>query len=101
MFCKKLFDKILLDDICFFFCCYLYVNFILECEIGNDVFCVEGLIKIIDGVKVFDNVSFIMNKDDKIVFVGCNEFVNLILMKILMGEMEVDSGMYKWGVIMF
>lgn len=91
----------MLDDIKLFFCCYFYVNFMLEWEIGNDVFWVEGLMKIIDGVKVFDNVSFIMNREDKIVFIGCNELVVIMLFKIIFGEMEVDSGMFKWGVMIF
>ena len=59
---------------------------------------VEGLTKTIDGVKVLDNVSFIMNKDDKIALVGRNELAKTTLFKILMGEMEADSGTYKWGV---
>ena len=94
----KLLDKISLDDIRPSSRRYPYVNFTPEREIGNDVLRVEGLTKTIDGVKVLDNVSFIMNKDDKIALVGRNELANSTLMKILMGEMEADSGTYKWGV---
>jgi len=95
---KKLLDKISLDDIRPSSRRYPYVNFTPEREIGNDVLRVEGLTKTIDGVKVLDNVSFIMNKDDKIALVGRNELANSTLMKILMGEMDADSGTYKWGV---
>ncbi|MGG0539336.1 ABC-F family ATP-binding cassette domain-containing protein [Priestia aryabhattai] len=95
---KKLLDKISLDDIRPSSRRYPYVNFTPEREIGNDVLRVEGLTKTIDGVKVLDNVSFTMNKDDKIALVGRNELANSTLMKILMGEMEADSGTYKWGV---
>ncbi|MDM8151664.1 ABC-F family ATP-binding cassette domain-containing protein [Priestia megaterium] len=95
---KKLLDKISLDDIRPSSRRYPYVNFTPEREIGNDVLRVEGLTKTIDGIKVLDNVSFIMNKDDKIALVGRNELANSTLMKILMGEMEADSGTYKWGV---
>ncbi|MED4239304.1 ABC-F family ATP-binding cassette domain-containing protein [Priestia megaterium] len=95
---KKLLDKISLDDIRPSSRRYPYVNFTPEREIGNDVLRVEDLTKTIDGVKVLDNVSFIMNKDDKIALVGRNELANSTLMKILMGEMEADSGTYKWGV---
>ncbi|RDZ18252.1 ABC transporter ATP-binding protein [Priestia megaterium] len=95
---KKLLDKISLDDIRPSSRRYPYVNFTPEREIGNDVLRVEGLTKTIEGVKVLDNVSFIMNKDDKIALVGRNELANSTLMKILMGEMEADSGTYKWGV---
>ncbi len=59
---------------------------------------VEGLTKSIDGVKVLDNVSFIVGRDDKIAFVGGNELAKTTLFKILAGELEPDSGSYKWGV---
>ncbi|WP_071459808.1 ABC-F family ATP-binding cassette domain-containing protein [Bacillus massilinigeriensis] len=95
---KKLLDKISLDDIRPSSRRYPYVNFSMDREIGNDVLRVEGLSKTIDGVKVLDNISFIMNKEDKIALVGKNELAKTTLFKILMGEMEPDSGSYKWGV---
>lgn len=95
---KKLLDKISLDDIRPSSRRYPYVNFGIEREIGNDLLRVEGLTKTIDGVKVLDNISFIMNKDDKIALVGKNELAKTTLFKILMGEMEPDSGSFKWGV---
>lgn len=95
---KKLLDKISLDDIKPSSRRYPYVNFTPEREIGNDVLRVEGLTKTIDDVKVLDNVSFIMNKDDKIALVGGSEIANTTLLKIISGEMEPDSGTYKWGI---
>ncbi|WP_096434993.1 ABC-F family ATP-binding cassette domain-containing protein [Alteribacter populi] len=95
---KKLLDKIELDDIKPSSRKYPYVHFKPEREIGNDVLQVEGLTKTIDGEKVLNNVSFIMNKDDKIALVGENEIANTTLMKILMGEMDPDSGTFKWGI---
>ncbi|MBS4189606.1 ATP-binding cassette domain-containing protein [Bacillus sp. FJAT-49705] len=95
---KKLLDKISLDDIRPSSRRYPYVGFSPEREIGNDLLRVEGISKTIDGVKVLDNVSFIMNKDDKIAFVGTNEIAKTTLFKILMGEMEADSGSFKWGI---
>ncbi|ART76616.1 ABC-F family ATP-binding cassette domain-containing protein [Sutcliffiella horikoshii] len=95
---KKLLDKISLDDIRPSSRRYPYVNFTPEREIGNDLLRVEGLTKTIDGVKVLDNVSFIMNKDDKIALVGGNEIANTTLLKIISGEMEPDSGTFKWGI---
>ena len=63
------------------------------------MYLVDGdLSKTIDGVKVLDNVRFIMNKDDKIALVGINEIAKTTLFKILAGEMEPDSGTYKWGI---
>ncbi|MCM3441275.1 ABC-F family ATP-binding cassette domain-containing protein [Metabacillus halosaccharovorans] len=95
---KKLLDKITLDDIQPSSRRYPYVNFTPEREIGNDVLRVEGLSKTIDGVKVLDNISFIMNKEDKIALVGRDEIAITTLFKILAGEMEPDSGTFKWGV---
>ncbi len=95
---KKLLDKISLDDIRPSSRRYPFVGFTPEREIGNDLLRVEGLSKTIDGVKVLDNVSFIMNKGDKVAFVGKSEIAITTLYKILMGEMEADSGTFKWGV---
>lgn len=47
---------------------------------------------------MLDNVSFIMNKEDKIALVGRDEIAITTLFKILMGEMEPDSGTFKWGI---
>jgi ATPase subunit of ABC transporter with duplicated ATPase domains len=95
---KKLLDKIQLDDIRPSSRKYPYVQFTQEREVGNDLLSVEGISKTIDGVKVLDNVSFIVNKGDKIAFVGRDEIARTTLFKILVGEMEADSGSFKWGV---
>lgn len=95
---KKLLDKITIDDIQPSSRKYPFVGFTPEREVGNDILFVEGLSKTIDGEKILDNVSFTVMKDDKIAFVGENEIVNTTLFKILMGEMEPDSGSFKWGV---
>jgi ATPase subunit of ABC transporter with duplicated ATPase domains len=95
---KKLLDKISLDDIRPSSRKYPYVGFTPEREIGNDLLRVEGISKTIDGEKVLNNVSFVMNKEDKIALVGANELAKTTLFKILMGELEADSGTYKWGV---
>ncbi|WYP24809.1 ATP-binding cassette domain-containing protein [Alkalihalobacillus sp. FSL W8-0930] len=95
---KKLLDKIELDDIKPSSRKYPYVHFAPEREVGNDLLRVENLSKTIDGVKVLNNVSFTMNKDDKIALVGTHETAKTTLFKILTGEMEPDSGSYKWGI---
>ncbi|WP_055070898.1 ABC-F family ATP-binding cassette domain-containing protein [Clostridium massiliamazoniense] len=94
---KKLLDKITLDDIQPSSRRYPFVGFKPEREVGNDVLMVEGLTKTVDGVKVLDNVSFILGREDKIAFVG-DEIAITTLFQILMGEMEPDAGSYKWGV---
>lgn len=95
---KKLLDKINLDDIQPSSRRYPFVGFKPEREVGNDILRVDGISKTIDGVKVLNNVSFTVNKEDKIAFVGENEIAITTLLKILMGEIEPDSGEYKWGV---
>ena len=95
---KKSLDKIQLDDIKPSSRRYPFVGFTPDREIGNDLLMVKGLSKTIDGVKVLDNISFTMNKDDKIALVGTNEVAKTTLFKILAGEMEADEGEFKWGV---
>ena len=95
---KRALEKIQLDDIRPSSRKYPYIDFRPEREIGNEVLTVEGLSKTINGEKVLDNISFIIGRNDKIAFVGSNELAKTTLFKILMGEMEPDSGKYKWGV---
>ena len=95
---KKLLDKITLDDIQPSTRRYPFVGFKPEREVGNDILVVEGLSKTVDGVKVLDNISFRVNKGDKIALVGANEIAITTLFKILNGEMEPDSGSFKWGI---
>jgi ATPase subunit of ABC transporter with duplicated ATPase domains len=95
---KKLLDKITLDDIKPSSRRYPFVGFTPEREVGNDLLTVEGLSKTVDGEKVLDNVRFTVNKGDKIAFIGKNDVAITTLFKILMGEMEPDSGTFKWGV---
>ena len=95
---KKALEKIQLEEIRPSSRKYPYIDFRPNREIGNEVLTVEGISKTIDGVKVLDNVSFIMGHDDKIAFVGSNEFAKTTLFRILAGEIEPDEGTYKWGV---
>ena len=95
---KKLLDKITLDDIEPSSRRYPFVGFKPEREVGNEILTVEGLTKTIDGVKVLDNVSFRVNKDDKIAFIGDNEIAISTFFKIITGEMEPDAGEFKWGI---
>ncbi|WP_139906113.1 ABC-F family ATP-binding cassette domain-containing protein [Clostridium thermarum] len=95
---KKLLEKITIEDIQPSSRRYPFVGFKPEREVGNDILRVEGLSKTIDGVKVLNNVSFTVSKGDKIAFIGDNEIAITTLFKILMGEMEPDSGEFKWGI---
>lgn len=95
---KRALEKIELDEIRPSSRKYPFIDFRPNRTIGNEVLQVEGLTKTIDGVKVLDNITFTLGHDDKVALVGSNELAKTTLFKILMGELESDSGSYKWGV---
>ncbi len=94
---RKLLDKLSVEEMPASSRRYPYVGFTMDREPGKELLTVENLSKTIDGVKILNNISFRVNKDDKIAFVGENELANTTLFKIIMGEMEPDEGTYKWG----
>jgi len=95
---KRALEKIELDDMKPSSRKYPYIDFRPGREIGNEVLTVDHLSKTIDGVKVLDDISFILNREDKVAFVGSNTIAATTLFQILAGEMEPDEGSYKWGV---
>ena len=95
---KRALEKIELDDIKPSSRKYPYIDFRPDREIGNEVLTVENLSKTINGVKVLDNVSFILGREDKVAFVGGNELAKTTLFQILMDEIKPDEGSFKWGV---
>ena len=95
---KRALEKIELEEIKPSSRKYPYIDFRPDREIGNDVLEVHDLTKTVNGVKVLDHVSFTLNHDDKVAFVGADELAKTTLFKILMGELEPDEGSYKWGV---
>ncbi len=95
---KRALEKIELDDIKPSSRQYPYIQFKPFREIGNDVLEVKNLTKSINGVKILDHISFNLNREDKVALVGPNELAKTVLMQILSGEMEPDSGDYKWGL---
>ena len=94
---KKQLEKIQVEEIQPSRRRYPYVGFTPEREIGNEVLEVEGLTKTVDGVKVLDNVSFRLDREDKVAYMG-DEIAITTLFNILMGEDTADSGTFKWGV---
>ena len=95
---KRALEKIQLDDMRPSSRKYPYSDFRPNREIGNEVLMVENLSKTIDGVKVLDNISFTLGREDKVAFVGANEQAITTFFKIITGEMEPDEGNYKWGI---
>lgn len=94
---RKLLDKLTVDEMPTSSRRYPWVGFKPDREVGKDILEVKELSKTIDGVKVLDNVSFIVGKNDKIALVGVNEQGQTALLRILMEELEPDSGSFKWG----
>ena len=95
---KRALEKIELDEIRPSSRKYPYIDFRPDREIGNEVLSVEHLSKTVNGVKVLNDISFIVGHDDKIAFVGGNELAKTTLFQILVGELEPDEGSYKWGI---
>ena len=95
---KRALEKIQLDDMRPSSRKYPYIDFRPNREIGNEVLMVENLSKTIDVVKVLDNISFTLGREDKVAFVGANEQAITTFFKIITGEMEPDEGNYKWGI---
>jgi len=95
---KRALEKIELDEMKPSSRKYPFIDFRPNREIGNEVLTVTNLSKTIEGVKVLDNISFTLNRTDKVALVGPNERAKTVLFQILSGQMEPDSGDYKWGI---
>lgn len=95
---KKMLDKLTLEDIQPSSRKYPFVGFKPDREAGNELLTVENLSKTIDGRSILNDISFRINKGDKVAFVGPDEIAKTTLFKILMGEFPADSGKFKWGV---
>ena len=95
---KKLLEKLTIEDMPVSSRKYPFISFTPERSCGNVILEVEGLSKTIDGEKVLNNVSFIVNGGDKIAFMGANSAAKTTLFQILSGELEPDSGSFRWGI---
>jgi ATPase subunit of ABC transporter with duplicated ATPase domains len=94
---KKLLEKLTIEDMPVSSRNYPFIRFTPERPCGNIILEVEGLSKTIDGEKILDNVSFTVNKNDKIAFMGNNSLAKTTLFQIIAGEMKPDTGSYRWG----
>ncbi|RCX13940.1 ATPase subunit of ABC transporter with duplicated ATPase domains [Fontibacillus phaseoli] len=95
---KKQLDKITLDDLRPSNRKYPFLHFKAEREAGKQLLTVEGLTKSLEGEKILDNVNIVVNKGDKIAFVGPHSTPKSTLFQVIMGEIEADAGEYSWGV---
>lgn len=94
---RKLLDKLTVDEMPISSRRYPWVGFKPDREAGKDILEVSGLTHSVDGVKVLDDVNFIVAKGDKIAFVGENEQAQTTMFRILAGELTPDAGTVKWG----
>ena len=94
---KKILENLTTDDIKPSSRKYPYVNFEASREAGNDLLNIQDLNKSIDGQVIFDRINIHVDKGDKIAFLGRNDLAKTALFQILMGELEADSGSFKWG----
>ena len=95
---RRLLDKLSVEEMPASSRRYPFVGFTRDREVGKDILFVTEVSKTVDGVKLLDKVSFTVNKNDKIAFVGENELAQTTMFKLLMGELEPDEGTIKWGV---
>lgn len=95
---KKMLDKITLDDIQPSSRRYPFISFKPEREIGNDLLQVENISVTIDGKKILDNISFTLNKNDKVAFIAKDDIATTTLLNVITGQTEPDTGSIRWGV---
>jgi len=95
---KKLLDKLNVEELPVSSRRYPFVLFKPERSCGDIILEVKGLSKTIDGIKVLNNLDLVVNKGDKIAFVGGNSIAKTTLLQILSGEIKPDSGSFRWGV---
>ena len=95
---KKSLEKLNLEEIVPSTRKYPYINFDYEKEAGNSILTIQGLSKKVGGKEMFRDFDLIVRRQDKIAFVGHEDLSRTTLFRILMGELEPDSGSFKWGV---
>lgn len=95
---KKLLDKITVEEMPASSRRYPFIGFNMDREAGKDILRVESLSKTIDDEKLLNNISFTLNKGDKVAFISKNEHSITTLFRILTEEIEPDEGTFRWGV---
>lgn len=95
---KKMLDKLTLEDIQPSSRKYPYVGFKADREAGDQLLRVDGLTVSLEGEKIIDNVSFTIKKGQKVVFLAKSEVITTALFRVLMGELQPDSGKVEWGI---
>ena len=94
---KKILENLTLEDIKPSSRKYPFVGFEAEREAGNELLHTQDLTKFIEGQVMFKGLNIQVEKGDKIAFLGRNDLAKTALFQILMGELNADSGSFKWG----
>jgi ATPase subunit of ABC transporter with duplicated ATPase domains len=94
---KKLLDKLNIEELPVSSRKYPFVVFKPERPCGDIILEIKGLSKTLDGVKVINNLNLVVNKGDKIALIG-DSLSKTTLLQILAGELEADSGSFRWGI---
>ncbi|MBT0653686.1 ABC-F family ATP-binding cassette domain-containing protein [Geomobilimonas luticola] len=95
---KRLLEKLTIEEMPVSSRKYPYVVFKPERPCGDIILEIDALSKSIDGEPVLTDLSLTVRKGDKIAFVGGNSLAKTTLFQILAGELEPDSGSFRWGV---
>ncbi|MHA6248439.1 ABC-F family ATP-binding cassette domain-containing protein [Pontibacter sp. CAU 1760] len=93
----KLLEKLTVEDIQPSSRKYPYIAFKPEREAGNQLLNVEGMSKSVEGVTIFQDVNLMVNKGDKIAVIGRNDLAASTFFRVIMDELQPDSGSYSWG----
>ncbi len=95
---RKLLEKLTVEELPASSRRYPFVGFTMDREVGKEVLTVENLSKTIDGERVLDNVSFRIERTDKVAFLCDNENAVTALFEIITENMQPDEGTFKWGI---
>ncbi|MDD3108559.1 MAG: ATP-binding cassette domain-containing protein [Alistipes sp.] len=95
---KKMLEKLNVEEIKPSMRKYPGIIFQPEREVGTKVLAVEGLSKTFHGETLFDNISFTIEKGDKVAFLSREPRAVTALFEIIMGHDKPDSGNVEWGV---
>lgn len=94
---KKLLENLTLDEIPLSSRKFPYVAFKPERECGKNVAAIERLAKTVDAARHLNDLSFVINRGDKIAFIGPNGAAATTLFNILAKNIEPDAGAVSWG----
>ncbi|MDP8290528.1 MAG: ATP-binding cassette domain-containing protein [Candidatus Susulua stagnicola] len=95
---KKILENLTLEDVKPSSRKYPYINFEQEKEAGNDLLDINHLTKSSEGRVLFNDLTFAIERGDKIAFVGPNNLAKTALFEILAERSQADSGNFKWGI---